>query len=178
MQRQQQRLLRQHRLQQRPGRFDLRHAGQKYQHVTGLFAVESGTGAGDRGGRMEPVERSGGAPALFHRELTARRLDHRHIAEQSGDRLRLQRRGHHQHLQLRTERIAQIEHQRQPEIGIETAFVKFIEDDQRGILQHRVLLNPADQHPLGDHQDPGLLRVTGVAAHDVADPAAHRFAEQ
>ena len=155
---------------------NLPHAGQENEHVASLFFIKADAGAGDGGSRAEPVH-GFGAPTLFDRELAARRVDHRRIAEDSGDPREVERRGHDDQFEFGAQVFAQVERQREVEVGVEAALVEFVEDHQPDAVEHRIVLKQPQQHALGDHENAGPGALLRVAPHDIADPLPDRFAE-
>ena len=99
---------------------------------------------------------------------------HRRVTEQRGQALTLQGRGHQQHLErLVTQQLAAIEGQRQGQVGIQAAFVEFVEDHQADAFQRRIVLQTAGEDALGDHLDAGPRADLAVQA----DAIAHRLAD-
>ena len=73
-------------------------------------------------------------------------------AEKGRQRLRLQRRRHHDQPQV-VPRLPRLPRERQPQIGVNASLVEFIEHDGREIREERVLLQPRRQDPFGRKQD-------------------------
>ena len=111
-------------------------------------------------------------------EQSATALDHRRIAEQARHALRLQRRRHDQHAQLRIQRRARIQRQGQRQIGRQCALMEFIEDDEANTRQFRIGLDAARQQPFGDDFDAGAGRDLALEADLVADRLADGLAKQ
>ena len=63
--------------------------------------------------------------------------------------------------------------EREPEIGVQTALVEFVEDDEPDPLERRIVLQQARQHAFGDDLDARPRTDTRVEAHAIAD----RFAD-
>ena len=75
-----------------------------------------------------------GVPALievacFHREQPAFANDLRGIAKQGGDRPAIQRRRHDEHTKIGTKEPLCFQTERQACVGLQAAFVKFVEQD-------------------------------------------------
>lgn len=88
------------------------------------------------------------------------------------------RRRHEKDLQVRPDRLLNVQGERQPKIGMNGAFVELIEDDQPRVLEGGVILQHARQDPLGDHLDARFLARPAFAADAIADRVARFLAEQ
>ncbi len=152
---------------------DLRLAGQKHQQAARFIGQGLQHGLGDA--LLDALARlPGRAPARLHRVHAALAGHHRRVTEQRGQALALQGRGHQQHLErLVTQQLAAIEGQRQGQVGIQAAFVEFVEDHQADAFQRRIVLQTAGEDALGDHLDAGLRADLAVQA----DAIAHRLAD-
>ncbi len=118
---------------------DLALAGQEDQHAAlGLSA--SACRAPDRPPRASsraPGPAGGRSQRRLDREGPALGGDHRRIAHQGGDRRGVERGRHHQQDQIVAQRRAHLQAQRQPQIGIERAFVELVEDHRADAGQIR-----------------------------------------
>ncbi len=110
----------------------------------------------------------GAARNVVRRDLEGAclRRNDRRLIEQAGERLQIQRGGHDQDAQVLAQRGLTLDAQRQAEIGIQAALVKFVEDHAADILQFRIGLQHARENSLGDDLDPG------GAAHACLEPRA------
>jgi hypothetical protein len=89
------------------------------------------------------------APSGYPPDACALRCDHRGVVQQPRQALAFQGRGHQQDLQRRlvTQQLAAIEAQRQRQVGVQAAFVEFVEDQQAHAFQRRVGLQAAVRMP-------------------------------
>jgi hypothetical protein len=69
-----------------------------------------------------------GQPARFYGKGAALRGDKGRILHQAGDGFGIKGGGHDDHHQILTQRAAQFQGQRKTQIGVQTAFVEFVED--------------------------------------------------
>ena len=81
----------------------------------------------------------------------------------------VERRGHHQELQIVAQALLHVERQRQPKIGIERALVEFVEQQRRDAVERRIVEHHAGEHALGHDLDAGRPRHLRAEAHAVAD---------
>ena len=81
----------------------------------------------------------------------------------------VERRGHHQELQIVAQALLHIECQRQSKIGVERALVEFVEQQRSDAVERRVVQHHAGEHALGHHLDAGRPRHLRAEAHAVAD---------
>ena len=135
---------------------------------------------GPRNHRLQPQTCIGRArqPSRLDRERPPVRGDDRRIPHQRRHRPGIQRRRHDQKLQVRPQGTPHFKAQRQPQISVQTAFVKLVKDHQPDARQFRVGLDHPGQDTLGHHFDTGgggNLRLTPDA---VADPQANRLAQR
>ncbi|GAA3334921.1 hypothetical protein GCM10020358_01170 [Amorphoplanes nipponensis] len=112
----------------------------------------------------------------LHREQRGLRLHHRGVAQHLGQALRLGRRGGGQQAQVGAQGGADLDEERQRQVGVEVTFVALVEDHHGGAGQLRVAVQAADQHAGGHHLDPGTGRDAPVAAYGVAHPLADLLA--
>ena len=164
-------------LQQAHGAANLAFAGQEHQDAARGFGDRLPDQA--RQSRLEAQGGIGGArqPVRVHRKGAPLRGDQGRLSHQGRDGGGIKGGGHHQKLQVGAERAADFQTERQPQIGIERAFVEFVEDDEAHARQFGVRLNHAGQDAFGDHFDPGGGAAFGLAADAVADGLAHRLAK-
>ena len=80
---------------------------------------------------------SSSGPVRLDFERSPFRSHDRRVAEQPCDGGRIERRGHHQDPQVLANFGLRIQTQREPEVGIEAALVKFVEDHQRDAFERR-----------------------------------------
>ena len=94
--------------------------------------------------------------------------------EQAGDGFGIQRGRHHQQSEVLAQALLHLQAQRQGQVALQIALMKFVEDDQTDAIQLRVTLNAAGQYALGQDLDPGTRRDLALQAHPethaVADP--------
>ena len=68
--------------------------------------------------------------------------------------------------------------QRETEIGIERAFMEFVEQDGGDAVEHRIVEDEPGENAFGDDLDPGSARNFGAEADPQADGLADPFAER
>ncbi len=148
-------------------------AGQEDENAA-LFFLKS---LMDRGGhiRLEPQLRHRRDMARLDRKTAPGAGDDRCVAEQARDALAIQGRRHHDQAQIVAQIILCLHAQRKTQIGIDAAFVKFVEDHRADPVERRVVLQHADQNAVGDDLDPRLLAGLAVEPHAIADRPAHIF---
>lgn len=99
-------------------------------------------------------------------------------AEQGGRPFGLDGRRHrHQH-QVITQVGADVDEQRQGQVGVEVALVHFIEHDGSDADQLGIVLDPPEQQTGRDDLDSGTSTAASVSAYGVSDRLANRFAQQ
>ncbi len=150
---------------QRPA-LGLRHRAERQLRHRLLEARASARPAGPR-----PIE-----PARLDRPSASLGGQHRRPAHQRRDRRGVERGRHHQERQIRPQRTADLERQRQPEVGLQPALVELVEDQAARARQVRRGLDHPRQDALGHHLDPRAGH--RLAAHAVADPPPHRLAQR
>ena len=116
--------------------------------------------------------------ARLDREDTARRIDDRRVAKVRGDARGIEGGGHDEDLEIVAKPALDVERECQAEVGIERAFVEFVEDDEPGAGKLRILLEPAGEDALGDDLDPRFRRDAPLEAHGVANRSAHLLAQR
>ena len=92
------------------------------------------------------------------------------------DRRRIERRRHHDDLQIRPARTLQPPQQRQREIAFQMPLVEFVEHHAPHALQSRVAQHAAREHALGQEAQPRTRSRYFFEAHLIADRAARRLA--
>ena len=172
-------LIAQRLLQPRQHPPNLRHARQKHQHAARLFINRAQNGL-HHVCVIRPAQCRRGAITNIHRILTALTGDDRRIVEQPADPVSVQCRRHHQQPQRRiiTQVLLGLHAQRQPQIGIQTALVKFIEDHHANARQLRVILQQALQYPLGHHLNAGCRADLAFQPDAIPDGLPHRLTQQ
>ncbi len=89
----------------------------------------------------------------------------------------MERGGHGENDQIIAQRIGDFQAQREAKIGIERAFVKFIEQHRANPGQLRVGLDHPGKNAFGDHFDARGTRDLAIASHTVANGLAGLFTE-
>ena len=118
-----------------------------------------------------------GQPARFYGKGTALRGDKGGILHQAGNRFGIKGGGHDDHHQILTQRAAQFQGQRKAQIGVQAAFVEFIEDHSADTGQVGVGLDHAGQDAFGHHLDAGGATDLGFALDAVSYSLPYRFAQ-
>ncbi|MNI21783.1 hypothetical protein D3C73_753190 [compost metagenome] len=96
-------------------------------------------------------------------------FDHRRVVQQCRDTIRIEGCRHYDYTQIFSKRRLCVERQRQSEIGIERAFVEFVEDHRGNAGKFRIVKDHSGKYPLRDDLDPCRLRNPRVEAHSVTD---------
>ncbi len=140
--------------EKRLGAADLGGARQERQHRTGV-------GAQRRGDRVRhlPFDRGVGlAPeiARLDRERAPFAFDHGRVAEQPCHPRAVKRRRHHQNAQVLPQALLRVARQRQPEIGIQRAFVELVEQHRGHAGEFGIIENLPREDAFGHHLDAGL----------------------
>src|SRR4051794_1117535 len=76
-------------------------------------------------------------------------LDHRRITEKLADASAIERGRHDQKLEIFAQTLLDIARQGEAEIGIEGAFVEFIEQHGRNVIEPGIIEDQARENPLG-----------------------------
>ncbi len=100
------------------------------------------------------------------------------VAQQLGDGLQIQGRRHHHDAQILAQVLLALEAQREPQVGVQAALVKFVEDHAADARESRVVLQHARENALGDHLDARLAAHPRFEPGAKPDAAADGFAEQ
>ena len=122
------------------------------------------------GGRWQ-VDRS-------HREHPSRRSNDRGIAEHTRQARGIEGRGHDQDPQILAQLRLRIERKREPEVGLQAALVKLIEDHATRSFERRVALQHPREDTFGHDFDPGAAPDTRVCARAVANGRPACFSER
>lgn len=158
----------------------LRHAGQKYQNIA-LFRPQ---GATDDGGRVTPQGRRAdgvrrrGKVAHVHGTGAPLAAQNRTVAEQGGRAFRVKRGGHDHKTQIRPQQGAAFETERKPEIRLQGALVKFVEQNAGHAGQGRVLLQQARENAFRDDLKARRGADGAFLTHAVPHKTADILAEQ
>ena len=102
----------------------------------------------------------------------------RRVAEQPGDGRAIERRRHDEEAQVVAQLRLRVEHQREPEVGLQTALVEFVEDHAARPLERRVALQLPREDAFGHDFDAGPRADARVGARAVADRVAGGLAER
>ena len=116
--------------------------------------------------------------ARLHGEDAPRGIDDGCIAKVRGDARGIEGGRHDEDLEIVAKAALDVEREGEAEIGVERAFVEFVEDDEAGAGELRILLQAARQDALGDDLDPRPGRDAALEAHGVAHRAAHLLAQR
>ncbi len=90
----------------------------------------------------------------------------------------VERRRHDEDPELRSEAVADVEGEGQPEIGLEVALVELIEDDDGDAVERGVSLQASGEDAVGDHLDPGGLRDPAFVTRREPDGLPDTLAEK
>ncbi len=135
---------------------DLALAGEEGQKA----ALLRGGGAGDQFGHRVVEAAARGErtvePARLDRMGAAFAGDDGRTAEQRRDRLRVEGGGHDDEGEVGTQRGADLERQREAQIGVERALVELVEDHAADAVELGVGLQAAGEDAFGDDLDAGL----------------------
>ena len=162
-------------LEQRLGAADFAGAGQEHQQRALIGAQGALHGVGHLG--FDARARIAAEIARLDRKGAAFALDHRRAAEQRRHAGAVERRRHHQDFQFLAQALLHVARQRQSEIGIERALVKFVEQHGGDAVERRIVEDQPREHALGDHLDARALGNLRAEAHAQADGVAHLLAQ-
>ncbi len=154
---------------------DLADAGEKDEEVARLDE-RIGERAARRGGDAQLERAFVDAlvePGGHRMEPAAARHDRRAV-EESGERRRVEGGRHDDQPEIGSRLAPHLADERQGEVGGERALVEFVEDHRRDPFEEGIPLEPAQQQPLGDEDDPAV----GAEAALEADPPADLPAER
>ena len=165
--------------QQIGARADLPGSREEGEHVALGFGKSALDGAGDqhrdarRAGIPIPIE-----VADIDGEGFPGRGNDRRAAEKRGNGPGVQRRRHDEERQVLAQGASGVEAERERQVGVEAALVKFIEDDEGHAFEPRIRLQASGENPLGDDLDPRRRRDPPLETDRVADGAPHLLAER
>ena len=111
-------------------------------------------------------------------EAAAARGDDGGAGEHLGQRLWIERCRHHHDAQILAQRLLSFDAKCQPEIGIQAALVKLIEDHATHAAKRRIRLQHAGQNAFSEHLDARIAAHFGFEPGAVADGVSDRFSEQ
>ena len=154
-------------LELRRGAADFGSAGKKRQQRALIGAHGAHDGVGDL--RFDRA-RITAEIARLDREGAARGLDYRSVAEgfcaQKLCHARaVDRRRHDQKPQILAQSLLRVARQRQAEIGIQRALVKFVEKNCGDTVEHGIVEDQSREDALGDDLDAGAGGYFGAEAH-------------
>jgi hypothetical protein len=158
----------------RPG--DFRLSGQECQDRAALGPMRL-----DDRPRHRVLDPLAGRPILIadiDRESASQALYDRRLVEQRHHAGHIERCRHHQNPEILAQRRLHVERQRQPEIRIQRALVKFVEDHGGDPGQFGIVEDHSREHAFRHHLDPCARRNPGVEPHPVTDRLADDFPEQ
>ena len=98
--------------------------------------------------------------------------------QQPEQRPGVQRGGHDEQPQIVAQSLLAIQSEGKPQVGVETALMKFVKDETADPPQFGIVLQEAGQYALRDHRDPGGGAYPALQPHAVADRLADLFTEQ
>ena len=153
---------------------DLRDAGEEGEYRAIPFIKR----LADRGGDLilEALARLIAEIACLDGPCTAEAFDHGRCKKFLRQVSR-QRRRHQHDAEIIAEHALRIKREGQPLIGVERAFVEFVEDHAGNALQRRVGQDHAAEHALGDDLDTRPLRRAYIEARAQADGLTDAFAK-
>ncbi len=131
-----------------------------------------------RHGILNPLIRLAVAIADIDGISAALALDDRRIAEKRGHARTIQRCRHDEDFEIVAQCRLHIERQRQTEIGIKAAFMKFIKENGGNAIQVRIIQDHARKDALGDDKNSGFGRYLAFKAHPVADRFTRLFTQK
>ena len=166
-------------LQHRRNAADLTGTGQKHQQIAGCIRERTAHGLHDGAfRRFGSGQQRQAAPQILRldRKAAPHRGDDRSrftggIGEQCSDGGTIQRRRHRDDAQIEAERRARVEHHRETQVRLQTAFMELVEQDRGHAVEAGIRLQHPRQHALGHHFDARA----GSDARIEAGAIAHRF---
>ncbi len=158
-------------------------AGQEHEHVAGLLG--QGLAHGPRHQLGQPLGRARRRARHAARTQVvgfdgvhkAGAGNHRRVkpgAEAGG----VKRGRHHQQAQVGAQHRLGVEGQGQPQVGLQAALVKLVEEHRGHALQRGVVLQQAGEDALGYHFNARVPRYLAFEPHAVAHGVAHGLVEQ
>ena len=151
-----------------PGRNASTEPGSARNAVAIASAICRSSGASGLAAEIARLDRKGAALAC----------DHRRLAEQFCDPRAVERRRHHEDAQILAQAGLRVARQRQPQIGIERAFVKFVEQHGGDAVQFGIVEDLPREDAFGDDLDPRRARHFRAEADAIADGLADPLAER
>ena len=161
--------------ERRLGALDLAGARQEHQHVAVLVVAQH---AAHRARHLR-----GQRPIVGRGQVLDRDVEHAALAaddvaaEEVGDRIGVERRGHRHHGQIGPVGLAQAAQPGEREIGRDVALVELVEHDGADAGQPRRGQQPPDEQALGHEAEPRVRSARLVEAHRVADRLADALAQ-
>ena len=111
------------------------------------------------------LDREGAAGALDHFCGSLR------VAEQPADARAVERRRHHQQLEILAQPLLHVAGEREAEIGVERALVELVEQDGGDALERGIVEDHAREDAFGHDLDAGCARHLGAEADAIARPS-------
>ncbi len=161
--------------QQSLGTADLGGAGKKDQQRARLAAQRARDGIGDL--TFDLRARVAPEIARLDRKSATHALDHRRLAEELADPRAVERRRHHQELEILAQSLLRVARERQAEIAVERALVELVEQHGGDAGERGIVEDETREHALGHHLDASCTRDFRAEAHTVADRHPHRLAQ-
>ena len=96
--------------------------------------------------------------ARLDRKRAALAFDHRRVAQKLRDPRAVERRRHHQQLEILAQALLHVARERQAEIGVERALVEFVEQHRGDAFERRIVEDQPGEDAFGDDLDAGLAR--------------------
>ena len=113
-----------------------------------------------------------------HLKTASGRGHDRRVIEQARQLPYVERRRHHQELEVLAQGLPDLDAQRQSKICIETPLVKLVEDDAADAGQSGILLQHARENALGDHLYSRLAADARLQAGSKTDGTANRLLKE
>ncbi|MNX66085.1 hypothetical protein D3C86_971660 [compost metagenome] len=154
---------------------DLPLPRQEDQHRSALFAQGQHDGA--RHGVLESLDGVAAQIEGLDREHPPLGLDHRRAIQELRHPRDVERRRHDQQPQVVAQHRLALARQGQAQIGVQTAFMEFVEQDRADTLQPRVVENHPGEDPLGDDFDARFGADAALQSGAIADRAARLLAQ-
>ena len=134
---------------------DFAGAGQKHQDRAAVGAHRPGDGVGDL--RLDRARIAAEIAGLDGKGAALAR-DHRGVAEKLGDAGAVDGCRHDEELEVLAQALLGVARQGEPEIGVERALVKLVEQHRGNAAERRIVENEPREDALGDDFDAGLAR--------------------
>ena len=113
----------------------------------------------------------------LHIEHPSAAGDHRRAAEKRGHPIALEGRGHHQDPQVGSKRRPALDREREAEVGVDAAFVEFVEDEETDALERGILEPHAGEDAFGHHLDSRFGRNPRVETNPMSDGPTDRLSD-